>query len=41
MFVGIADGCVGKRNDVRGYILMGVWITGMAAGGRFESQNVS
>lgn len=41
MFVGIADGYMGKRNDVRGYILMGVWITGMAAGGRFESQNVS
>lgn len=40
MFVGIADGCVGKRNDVRGYILMGVWITGMAAGGRFESHKM-
>ena len=40
MFVGIADGYMGKRNDVRGYILMGVWITGMAAGGRFESHKM-
>ena len=34
MLVGIADGSMGKRNDVRGYILMGVWVN--RDGGRWQ-----